>query len=271
MSKAGARGRTRAGTLAEFVARLQADGRYTFDRAEALAALDVSPNALKLAAHRLAGRGALVAPRRGFFVIVPAEYRKVGAPPPSWYVDALMRFQGKPYYVGLVSAAAIHGAAHHAVQEFHVVTDTPLRPIEVGRSKIRFFVRRDVEDVPVVKTKTETGEMRVSSPEATAMDLARYPHAAGTENVPTLLAALAPKLHVGMLVAVARHNEPRYVQRLGALLDRVGARGKTAGLARLVARLDPPEVALRPDRPAHGARLDRRWRVRINDVVEVDA
>jgi hypothetical protein len=37
-----------------------------------------------------------------------------------------------------------------------------------------------------------------------------------------------------------------------------------------VERLDPRDVALRPDLPIEGARRDRRWRVLMNDVVEVD-
>lgn len=258
-------------TLAEFVDSLQAKGRATFVRSEAMAALGASPDALKLAANRLVRRGAIVAPRRGFFVIVPPAYRAAGAPPPSWFVDDLMRFHRQPYYVALVSAAAIHGAAHHAVQEFQIVTSASLRPIEVGRSTIRFFVRHDVDEVPVIAAKTETGTMRVSSPEATAVDLVRYPHAAGAESVPTLLASLVPKLRSGALAALAARNELRHVQRLGALLDRVGGRGKTRALSMLVARSDPPDVALRPDLPVAEARRDRRWRVLMNDVVEVDS
>ena len=256
--------------LAAFVEHLQRQGRYTYDRAEALAALGVSETALKQAALRLAKKGVLVAPRRGFFVIVPPEYRDAGAPPPAWYIDSLMRFHAQPYYVGLVSAAALHGAAHHAAQEFHVVTSAPLRPTQVARSLLRFFVRHDVEDVPVVEMKTPTGTMRVSTPEATALDLVRYPHAAGAASVPTLLAALVPRLRAGKLVEVASRSEPRHVQRLGALLSRVGGKKLTVGLARLVERLDPPEVLLRADRPLDGARRDRRWRVRMNAAIEVD-
>lgn len=126
-------------------------------------------------------------------MIVPAEYRDAGAPPPSWYVDALMWFHEQPYYVALLSAAAPHGAAHHAPQELQVMTSTPLRPVAVGRTRIRFFVRHDVEGVPVLATKTPTGTMRVSAPAATALDLVRYPQAAGAASVPTVVASLVPR------------------------------------------------------------------------------
>ncbi len=259
-----------ASSLSVLVEQLQRRGRYTFDRAEALAALGVSEAALKQAARLLAQRDVLFVPRRGFYVIVPTEYRDAGAPPPSWYVDALMRFHEQPYYVALLSAAALHGAAHHAPQELQVMTSAPLRPVAVGRTRIRFFVRHDVEDVPVLETKTATGTMRVSTAAATALDLVRYPRAAGAANVPALLAGLVPRLRTAPLVAVASRNEPRHVQRLGALLDRVGGKKLTRGLAQLVRRIDPPDVALRPDLPSADAHRDGRWRVLVNDAVEVD-
>jgi hypothetical protein len=67
--------------------------------------LEVSPVvlcaiAIKRAAGRLVGSGRLVAPRRGFFIIVPLEYKTAGGLPPSWFIDEFMRFHQQPYYVG---------------------------------------------------------------------------------------------------------------------------------------------------------------------------
>jgi len=44
------------------------------------------------------------------------EYRVAGAPPASWYIDDFMKAVGTPYYVGVLTAAALHGAAHQAPQ-----------------------------------------------------------------------------------------------------------------------------------------------------------
>lgn len=77
-----------------------------------------SNEALQQAARRLAARKRLVSPRRGFYVIVPIEYRTAGAPPPAWFIDDLMTFQGRPYYVGLLSAAALHGAGISSRRNF---------------------------------------------------------------------------------------------------------------------------------------------------------
>jgi len=99
-----------------------------------------------------------------------------------------MAYLRRPYYVGLLSAAALHGAAHQSPQEFQVVTDRPLRPIEVGRTRIRFVKKAHLAKTPTVGVKAPTGEIRVSSPEATALDLVRYPeHAGYLSNVATIL------------------------------------------------------------------------------------
>jgi hypothetical protein len=82
------------GALSEYVDNLQAAGRLTFTREEAMAALEVSMEALKLAALRLSKRRRLVSPRRGFYVIVPLENREAGAPPLETWLPGLLRFHG---------------------------------------------------------------------------------------------------------------------------------------------------------------------------------
>ena len=121
-------------TLNHLVDELQRSGRYSFTADEALASWSGSESALWRACSRLEKQGRIVSPRRGFYAIVPLEYRSAGAPPPEWYIDALMRFQGGSYYVGLLTAAALHGAAHQQVQAFQVVTDRTLCDVYVGRA-----------------------------------------------------------------------------------------------------------------------------------------
>lgn len=110
-------------SLKELVDSCQARGQYVLTRVRALDELGVSDQALKKAVRRLVAKRRLAVPRRGFFVIIPLEYREAGAPPPSWFIDELMRFCGRQYYVGLLSAAALYGAAHQQPQEFQVIAD----------------------------------------------------------------------------------------------------------------------------------------------------
>jgi hypothetical protein len=97
-------------TLADLVDTYQASGRYVFTRDDALGTLGVTEEALKKAVQRLVTKRRLAVPLRGFSIIVPIEYREAAAPPASWFIDDLMKFYGQPYYVGLLTAAALHGS-----------------------------------------------------------------------------------------------------------------------------------------------------------------
>jgi predicted transcriptional regulator of viral defense system len=263
---------TRFKTLSDLVDGYQASGRYTFTREDALGRLGISGEALKKAVQRLVAKRRLAVPRRGFFVIVPIEYRDAGAPPASWFIDPLMRFHGHPYYVGLLSAAALHGAAHQQPQEFQVVTDTQLRPAVAARARIRFFRKCRLERTPTTSLKTETGTMSVSTPEATALDLLRYLAPGQLGDVATVLAALAERLDAQRLAAAAKaEGDLSTAQRLGYLLELVGAGGVAAGLAAWIAAEHARLVPLRADRSARRGQRDPRWRVIVNEKVEAEA
>jgi predicted transcriptional regulator of viral defense system len=259
-------------TLSELVDSYQASGRYVLTRDHGLKALGVSEEAFKKAAQRLVAKRRLAAVRRGFFVIVPVEYREAGAPPPAWFVDDLMRFHGQPYYVGLLSAAALHGAAHHQLQEFQIVTREQLRPAVAGRARLRFFRKHGMESTPTVDMKTETGTLRVSTPEATALDLMRYLESSGhLGNVATVLAELVEKIDGQRLADVARAEDSvATAQRLGYLLQQVGAGAAGVQLAEWIGSLRPRFVPLRRDRPTRRSAKDARWRVIVNEDVEAE-
>ena len=134
-------------TLSTWTTDLLSAGRIVFDRDEAMGEIGVGHGAFLDAAERLQRRGHLISPRRGFYVIVPPRFLAWGAPPPSWYIDDLMRFEGRPYYAGLLKAAELYGATHQAVMEFQVVTGKRLPRIRAGRTVIAFHYRKDMARV----------------------------------------------------------------------------------------------------------------------------
>ena len=75
--------------LSRWVEQLQSQGRYTFTRGEAEAKTDRSFVAAQSALRRLKKRSRIVSPRRGFYVVIPPEYRTAGSPPASWFIDDL--------------------------------------------------------------------------------------------------------------------------------------------------------------------------------------
>jgi predicted transcriptional regulator of viral defense system len=229
-----------------------------------------SSTALTSALGRLVRKRRLYAPRRGFYVIVPTEYRDVGAPPVPWFIDDLMRFEERPYYVGLLSAADLLGAAHHAPQRFQIVTNRVLRPFASGRERVEFSMNLAAASVPVVDRKTATGTMRVSTPAATAFDLVRYVQdCGGIDHVATVISELAEAIPPIELAALVPHADAAVAQRLGWLFAHLGR-------TRLADSIDRALVAARwwvpltPGVPEGGHVRDPRWRVVVNSEIEVE-
>ena len=256
--------------LAAFVDGLQMGGRYSFTLEEARGQRERSDAATGAALRLLKQRGRIASPRRGFFVVVPLEYKSAGCPPASWFIDDLMRFMGQPYYVAMLSAAAIHGAAHQQPMVFQVMTDRATRLAAVGRIRIDFHVNRAVDRVPVVNVQTETGSMRVSTPAATAFDLVRYAVAAGqVNNVATALGELAEKLDGDSLVEVAPLYATPDVQRLGYLLEILGHRRLVGALWQWLSDQRHRAVPLVSGQQAE-TEPDQRWKVFTDENVEPD-
>jgi predicted transcriptional regulator of viral defense system len=260
------------GLVAGFVDRIQQQGRYSFALTELdAAAAAVSPIARRAALRRLAATGRVrrVTSHGNFLVIVPHEHTTMGAPPVAWFLDDYMRHMGIEYYVGLLSAAEWHGAAHFAVQETQVVVDTQIRPIAIGRERVRFFVKRAAAVTPARRMSSGAASILVSSPEATLLDLLRYRDAVGGLNrIVIVLAELAPQCRGAELqAALDAANDVPAAQRLGYLLDHAG-QGKLARvverwLARHPHRLRP----LDPARPVSGVQ-EKPWNLVINAAVE---
>lgn len=261
-----------SGSAAQFVEGLLGKGRYTFTREEAARRLRRKPAAVYMALHRLAKAGRLAMPRSGFYVAIDPQHRPARILPPEWFIDGLMRDIGRPYYVGLLSAAQLHGAAHHQPQEFQVVVPgNAIRPVRAGNVLIRFHRKGRFDASATQDIKTTTGFMKVSTPETTAWDLVWYSRSAGgLDNVVTVLAELGEKLDAGSLSAAAkRHGDAETAQRLGYLLDRAG-RGKPAkGLANIAK--GAPLCLLDPASPAGKPLVARKWRVLVNVRLEPES
>lgn len=259
------------GKLHKWIESLPEDGRYVFSRADAEDVAEASDAAIKMTLYRLKKRGAIVSPRRDFFVVVPREYRSAGSPPASWFIDDLMRHRGRRYYVALLSAAALHGAGHQQPMAFQVITDAAERDVEIGRVRIDFHVSNLVENAATEHVQTETGSMVVSAPETTAFDLVRFPSASGYwSNVATVLPEFAERVDANKLVASASRVARSDVQRLGWLLDLVGEHALANALSNALKSQRLLPTPLISTRDIGDAPLDPRWRVLVNDKVEPD-
>ncbi|MBA4397410.1 MAG: hypothetical protein C0394_08515 [Syntrophus sp. (in: bacteria)] len=257
--------------LASWIDDRQAEGLYYFTREGAIKSLKMTEEAFRKAASRLAKKTRIVRIRSGFFVIVPLEYRAVGVLPAEWFIADLMAYLEQPYYVGLLSAAALYGAAHQQPQQFQVVTTAPQRIIQKKNLTIRFFFKTNFGATPVNQIKAQTGYIDVSTPEVTALDLIRYSRSiGGLDSVITVLKELGEKMDAKKLLdATRKDGNLAYAQRLGWLMEKAG-HSKVQELSRWVADQNPLPARLDPTQTAKGAKKNDRWQLLINATVESD-
>lgn len=252
---------------------LMGRGQHFITSEEAAARLGVDVNAVPRSLRRARQAGKFVSVTKGGWVPVPPEYRATGAPPGSHYIDQMMSHLGHDYYVGLLSAAAIHGASHQAPMVFQVVTPARLRDRTIGRTKLQFIQRADAAERPRLRHTVPTGRIWVSSPEVTVFDLVEAPErAAGLSNVATIIGDL---LHDGMLDPTALADVAAFyptvvAQRVGHLIDFMSSEEN------LPIDTDPLHAAVMEGRfrdlsPGSGAgERDNRWRIIVNAEVEHD-
>ncbi len=255
--------------LSEKISQFAAEGISCFSFIELEQRISSSPTALKSALRRLLKKGEIAMPYQGFYVIVPPEYRSLGCRPAEQFIPDLMNYLGEYYYVGLLSAAEYHGAAHHRPQVFQVMVAKPRRTIISGKVQVNFIVRGNIEAIPTQPRNTVSGILKLSTPEATAFDLTGYyRHCGWLDNVATVLSELVEVIDPEKLVTVAELSPITWVQRLGYLLERVGSEEIWQPLSEYINAKKPVRSPLLPSVTIKGAVFSKRWQMYINTKVE---
>jgi predicted transcriptional regulator of viral defense system len=255
----------------QFIAELAARGRYHFTTEEAVASIGGSLPTVRAALRRLKAKREIADPYRGFYVVVPPEYRRLGCLPAEQFMPQLMQHLDEIYYVALLSASELHGAAHQRPQRFQVMVKTNRRSLECGDVRVQFVARKDLERTPVVEKNTPRGVLRVASPDATALELVGYAdQCGGLDNVATVLAELVEALDAQRLLAAAELCPIAWVQRLGYLLD-AGGHPEIGDALALHVKQHAHAVAplVRAKSKAGSQRLER-WKLAVNANVELD-
>ena len=266
--------RTATITPSELADWLMSRGRHYIEVAEVAELLGIDTDMVSNSLQRAREADKLICVTKGGWVPVPPEYRAAGAPPPIHFIDPMMRHLGHRYYVGFLSAAAIHGASHQATMVLQVVTPARLRDRQIGAGRIQFLQRSNTAEQQCEQTSVPTGRVTVSTAVATVFDLVGFPRAGGgLSNVATVIGDLLVEgqLVPQALIDAARSQPVAVVQRAGHLIEFMAQETGSAidldGLAQLVDHADATLLAT--GRPATGERADR-WRVQINTRIEHD-
>lgn len=260
-------------TLLDYVETLQSQGQYWFSKQEAIETLKLSGPSFINASNRLVAKGKLTRVHSDFYVIVPPEHRALASLPASWFIHHLMEKIKQSYYVGLLTAASLHGAAHQQAMAFQVVTTKAMRRIVAGRVRIQFYNKKSVKPDYYQDIKTASGIMHVSTPEMTAFDLVRYSHAAGEmQHVATVLSELAEKINPGVLLSYLKKNavETATAQRLFYLLETLKPSMDFSLLEAELKLRKPVKRLLVRGGSSSTIGYNKRWKIIINELLEPD-
>lgn len=226
--------------------------------------------------YRLCSNKTIASVYRGFYVIIPVQYVLRGSVPATYYIDQLMAYLSKPYYVCMLSAAELLGAAHQRPQQFSVMTTFPKRRIISTRNVIiDWFYREELPEDALITKNTETGTIRISNPLLTAADLVQYQqHVGGLSRVATILEELAEQIDIkSQFASLASFVKKVTWQRLGYILEHVVEENELADELYDQIRNLPGSLMYMPlSTSAENNTSERncRWKININVQIEQD-
>lgn len=235
-----------------------------------------SDQIMKNELNRLCSNKTIVNVYRGFYVIIPVHYVLRGSVPATYYIDQLMTYLSKPYYVCMLSAAELLGVAHQRPQQFSVMTTYPRRQLVTTRNVTTNWFYRDSlpEDALVIKN-TETGTIRISNSLLTAADLVQnQQHVGGLSRVATILEELTELIDIdSQFSALMSYVKTVTWQRLGYILENVIEEKEAADKLYEQLRASSARMVYKPlstsaeDNPSN---RDSRWKININVEIETD-
>jgi len=257
---------------AEVVSWLLSHGIIAVTSEELSALLGVSQNKMPQRLSPLVKRKEIISPCRGFWIPIPFEYRQWGAPEAIYYIDRMMRFLKIDYYIGWMSAAAILGAEHHAVQVFQVATERLVRNRVIGRSDFKFFQRSNVGSLPTFLHKTQTGTAKVSTRAATMLSVTNdLSIAADLDNAANIIIELSETEESFINeVAECSHLFPiSALRRLGWILENFTETAELDTLAKL-SKESTVKVSKLTSHKAYSDHINNRWSIDLNERIEPD-
>jgi len=264
-------------TIKNWVEKMQSSGKSCFSFSELLEFFPLhSPDSLKRSLTRLVSKNKICSVWKGFYVIIPIEFQSKGIVPAIYYIDQLMKYLKRDYYISLLNAAEFYGATHQRTMEFNIITTPPsLRSSLKKDIKINFNNKLTILQQYTEKRNTPTSSVKISTPELTAADLIQFEKAIGGLNrASTVLYELADSCNFKRLKEdFFKYVPTTVIQRLGYLLDEVLGFKKQADILYfklLKFGCSFHKTPLKNRKLYAGCEINEKWKIIINEQIEID-
>lgn len=257
-----------------YIKELVAVEEYSFSLEELRTHTDKSGASLKLELARLSEKKVILNLRKEFYLIITPRYATFGKIPVQLYADKLFKFLKRNYYLGLYSAAKIHGAGHQQVQREYLMIEQPkLGDIKKTNLDIKFLTTSNWPESNIIKGRSDAGEYHISSPVLTAVDLIHHQSKLGGLN--RMLAILEELLEEAkeddLASLLSWYTNRSSLQRLGFLMEELQLNDCMSQMLydHLRARPYYP-VLLTPNSKQKAGGVDNRWKVDVNIKLDSD-
>lgn len=225
---------------------------------------------------RLSSQKIILPVYKGFYVIIPPQYAAKGIIPPTYYISQLMDFLGKPYYISLLSAAELLGAAHQRPQRFSVTTIFPKSSVSMAKNNLLAWnYRKEIPRDLLLSKNSETSAIFYSNAELTAIDIVQYEqYIGGLSRAATILDELVEQTNFSKtsdkLFSVTTLAT---IQRLGYILEEVLQQTEQAEtlyeqLCSYAGRFRYVPLSTRHN--ITKIEKNTRWKINVNITIETD-
>jgi len=236
-----------------------------------------SETSLRRQLDRLSEKQKIVSIFKGYYIIVSPQYASKGVLPPTLFIDNLMKFLNRKYYVALLNASALHGASHQQPQEYFVVTEYPvLRTTKKKGILVNYISTRILPpDLLTEKKKTEAGYITISNQILTAVDLINYEKKIGGLNrASTIINELAENIKKKDITnEFVNYSNVSSLQRLGYILDEILNKKELAERIFSLCRKNKIKfylIPLKASAKKDKERINKKWKLIINTEIEID-
>lgn len=210
----------------DYLLSLRSKGRFSFTFDELKNTFDSSEHAIRRKKNRLKADNKIATFRKVFYIILPPECIEKGTLLVYFYIDDLMKYLKKDYYIGLYSAVALYDNTHQQLIGCQIIVQNPIQYFVVGNTKTSFLSRKTWKKNSIEKKESAMGDFNVSSPELTALDLMSFNEKVGSIfQIVTVLEELTKEMKSSLIYKVASsYPQSSALQRLGYLFDKIFSR-----------------------------------------------
>jgi predicted transcriptional regulator of viral defense system len=265
--------------LTHYIEGLQKRGKLSFTTTQLQEDLHISPATAWNMISRLKKTGAIISPAKGLYIIVPVEQRPYGSIPAQDLIPILMKHLQANYYVACLSAGLYHGATHQKPGSFQIITNRRMqKTLHFGQVRIECLYKQEIKGLPTQDFAVNTGYLKISTPELTALDLFLYPEKCGGLNhIATVLSELIEAIDEDRLLTLADdYKKTFWLQRMGYILDSIEPDDEDKAikiikrLAVYLATRNIRYTPLAPELSSGGFSRNQKWKIIENTNVEAD-